>query len=211
MEEIENMEEMENLEEIRKNWSINPRYDIFDLLFDNLCDMHLIEDNKKCIATIRKFLTNTIVESNKFKIFNEALIICNLNSLKRREYHIVCDKFGLLHDSDMYKNIHIRKPINWNWEFSSLKPEILTQAYKNEQKERDEINRQNSENKRRIYFSKKTCYGCNKNGYEVKLLENYARGEIYCDKCIETEIDEYSGHPLNAHSWEPLDMYYKNF
>jgi hypothetical protein len=142
-----------SFEDIRRNWSVHPRNDIFEEVYNDIIKMYL--DN---YPNYTKRVKNFIQYGNS--INNLTLSVKNHD--KHVNFYHICNIFGLsCSTNDNF--INISKPDNWNWEFSSLNPALF----------RPELciieKREISESKNR-WLLNKYCYSCNKNGFEIQLF-----------------------------------------
>lgn len=161
------------------------------ITYQEIYNIHSNGVNGKCLENLYKYLTHDIIDNKKIIIINDELIIKDQKIKNRKKYHELCESFNLIHFTDFNGILHISKPPNWNFNCIKLEPYISPKDIKRKEK-----------------LSSLECYNCNKNGNEITLYSNCFKGGLYCDNCIETCYDEYSGDPFNAYKWEPLNEYH---
>ena len=143
--------------------------------------------------------------SHEMKSGENPLIIKGMDGFRRLKAHQLCDILGLHHQSVQAqkkkkkhmqaKNMHLRRPENWSWEFSFQNP------YSNNP---DFYQRQSAEcttSRHEKRSMDKCCDGCGASG--TLLLGNCHIHELYCEDCIEV-VSDGDGGLLSDHKFEPM-------
>ena len=203
---------------IRQQWNnyqdeIKNIPSFYDLVWDSWYKKYNIEREDNFVTILRNFIEEKNVE-NKKPLFDriyiiqhdeKTIIIKGLTSEERKDIHLLCDKFGLHHESKFHtkkrnkKFLYVYKPSTWLWEYTEKNPYSKGEEYYRNR----ELERQEQQNKKREKLSRKYCCICDKTGLEVDLFCSvYIRG-LYCDECLETMSDG-DGGLLCHHKFEPI-------
>ena len=136
---------------------------------------------------------------------NNTIVLKGLDNEQRQKVHLLCDKIGLHHKSvkknnkQRNKHLWIYKPSLWLWEYTEKNPYSKTDEYYIQLEQKKILQQEKHKEK----MSRKYCYMCDKNGWDVQLYCSVYIRELYCDNCLETLSDGHGGR-LCDHKFEPI-------
>jgi hypothetical protein len=155
------------------------------------------------VKILRKFIQNESRGTRKIKIHDGVLILKELNSWERKEYHKLCDEIGLHHESKDFKGsrcLHISKPDEFLFEFSKANPYSMPKEYY-EKREKEALER---EQKKIAGIKSIHCRECGISSFESELFYSCYIGGRYCQDCLDTTSDGEGGS-LGDHKFEPIN------
>ena len=207
---------MENLaaissETIRENWteynnSIENTH-FYDIVWNNFILKQGLDTTNTYFKLFKAFIEGKELPKNNQVIReNEnTLIITGLDNDVRKQLHLLCDKFGLHHQSKSHpkkkykRHLYIYKPNVWLWEYTARNPYSKSAEFYAELEQQKEARRKKEQERMR----NKYCGNCGQNGLETDLFCSvYIRG-LYCNDCLDCVSDE-GGGVLSDHKFEPI-------
>jgi hypothetical protein len=98
-----------------KNHLRNKESQVYELLWDTWYDKFRVDPKNEKIQLLREFIENEFVTTCMYTSFT---------AYERKQYHELCDKLGLDHETivlDCEKRaLTISKPSVWRWEYTNI-------------------------------------------------------------------------------------------